>query len=62
MQLSLFLWFGVKNWKPRPPSLLALACLSQVGFMTATFASTSEIEQQFSTVQMLSSGRKPELP
>ena len=58
MQLSLFLWFGVKNWKPRPPSLLALACLSQVGFMTATFASTSEIEQQFSTVQMLSSGRK----
>ena len=32
--------------------------IAQVAFAAATFASTSEIEQQFSLVQMLSSGRK----
>ena len=36
----------------------AIACSFQVAFMAATFASTAEIEQQFSLVQMLSSGRK----
>ena len=37
---------------------LPLAFLAQVAFMAATFASTSEIEQQFSILQMLSCGRK----